>query len=198
MLTVSEPLIRKFKEAPESDSAYLRGWQVAFCWTWSPHCSNDVDCNRWPFPSIWIRSYFILLVSFVALLFTLSATLLFRLDAVLLANLPPQGSACWSMNISLGILVLILAGLLAMGLMSVLSCVGAVSLLDTGLWVRCLRRAFDATTVKSLLQLFEYNTLEWRLGIGFCNIAIEPITLLIKSEAVPTYLSRLTWSWIWG
>ena len=51
----------------------------------------------------------------------------------------------------------------------------------------CILQTFDETTVQSLLQLFEYNTLEQGVGISFYSIEIESITLLIKSGASPIY-----------
>ena len=45
---------------------------------------------------------------------------------------------------------------------------------------------FDATTVQVSLESFEYNTLEQGVEICVCNISIELIILLIKSEASPT------------
>ena len=132
VLTADEPLMRKYEETFESDSAYFTRLMSLFVLNM---VSVLDDSCRLPLTNMFFHISPLglnlgLFASSVALIFSLSVTPLFHLVVVLLVDLPPQGNVCWDMNIPVGMLGLMLSPSLAMDSMSVLSCVGAISSLD--------------------------------------------------------------------
>ena len=134
MLTVGNPFMRKWEEAPESVSVYFTRCTSYFVLNITVTLA---DCCSLLLATIFFRMsplvlYLGLLASFSSLHFTRSFILHFCFATVLLVDLPPQGNACCGMNISFGISVLAFLTLLLFST-SVLSCVDVVPSSDTRL-----------------------------------------------------------------
>ena len=104
ILTAGEPFIRKCEEAHESESSSLTIWMRCFVLN---IFAALADC--WGLPSITIFFHIStldlnqgLLASFIFLLFARSAILCFYFAAVLLVELPPQGSVYRGRNVPIG------------------------------------------------------------------------------------------------
>merc|ERR1712086_56822 len=100
MLTAGDPFMRKWEDAPESDSAYFTRWR-------SRLVLNIIDA---------LADCFSLL----------SVTLFFHLAAILLVEIPPHGKTCCGMKMPAGMSDSAAPALFSTS-MSVLHCVVAVS-----------------------------------------------------------------------
>ena len=125
-----------------------------------------------------------LLAHFRLLLFSLSAILLFHFAVSLLADFPPQGSACCGTKTPTGMASFGFPMVNVLGSSSVLGCVDAVSLSDSWLGLGFMPLAFEETVMQSSLQSL-FNIL-FGVGTGVFNIEKQVITLLFNSYAAPS------------
>merc|ERR1712194_652800 len=105
MLTAGNPFMRKWEDAPESDSAYFTRWTSRLVLN---IIDALADCCSLLSATIFFQIsplvlYFGLLASSNSLRFARSLTLRFHLSAILLVEIPPHGNMCCGMKMPAGI-----------------------------------------------------------------------------------------------